>query len=51
VMGSLGLAAFGLIVWLAAPRIGFSAILLAAAGWAIASMVFWYLQRHARHAR
>jgi hypothetical protein len=45
VLGSCGLAAFGLVVWGLAPSLGFAALLLGVLAWIGVSMVLWRLLR------
>src|SRR3981081_2345179 len=42
-LGSIGLAAFGLGVWLLAPTLGFGSLALGAVGWLLASVLLWRL--------
>jgi len=47
-LGSIGLAVFGLDVWLFAPTLAFGSLALGAVGWLLASVLLWRLQREAR---
>jgi hypothetical protein len=50
-VGSIGLGAFALVVWLAPAALGFAGLVFGAAVWAVVSIAAWYLQRHLRSRR
>jgi hypothetical protein len=50
-LGSIGVAAFGLCVWLLAPSIGFAALPLASVAWLLVSVLLWRVRREIRLVR
>jgi hypothetical protein len=50
-LGSIGLAAFGLIVWLLAPTWGFGSLALGSVAWVVVAVLLWRLRRVARIVR
>ena len=47
-LGSVGLAAFGLIVWLLAPDLPVAALALGSVAWLLVSVSLWRLRRELR---
>jgi hypothetical protein len=50
-LGSTGLAAFGLGVWLFAPTLAFASLALSAVAWLLVSVLLWRLRREVRVVR
>ena len=50
-VGSIGLGAFALVVWLASVALGFIGLVFGAMAWAVVSIAAWCLQRHLRSRR
>jgi uncharacterized membrane protein len=42
-LGSIGLAAFGAVIWQGAPSLGAGALALALLAWALVSVLLWWL--------
>jgi hypothetical protein len=51
VLGSLGLAAFGLVVWLLAPSLGVGTLVLGSVVWLLVSVLLWRARREVRVVR
>jgi hypothetical protein len=50
-LGSIGLAAFGLAVWLLAPDFAYGSLALASITWLLVSVSLWRLRREVRAVR
>ncbi|MBV8533976.1 MAG: DUF3147 family protein [Alphaproteobacteria bacterium] len=50
-LGSIGLASFGMSVWLLAAALGWPSLPAAFAVWCIVSVALWWARRHMRHTR
>jgi hypothetical protein len=48
-LGTIGLAGFGLTVWLLAPDYGLSSLVIASGAWTIISVASWRLHGKIRH--
>jgi Protein of unknown function (DUF3147) len=50
-IGSVGLGAFALAVWLLVPAHGLTTLVIASIGWVVVSFAGWRLHQHIRHLR
>jgi hypothetical protein len=50
-LGSIGLAAFGSVIWFAAPSFPIGSLCAAALAWLVVAVVMWRLRRKVRLAR
>jgi hypothetical protein len=44
-LGSIGLAAFGLVIWWLAPSLTFGSLALGSVAWLLVSVILWLLRR------
>jgi hypothetical protein len=50
-LGSVGLGAFALVVWLLAPALGIASLALGSIAWLLVSITCWRLRRNVRRTR